>query len=303
MKESKLESKILYIVVFMLLMILLILIFGMHISIDGIGGFDKQLDRIAKTTTILGVLITLITILIAMKNLKSGINQLEEMKTQRVHSQEPDLFVESESLTVQYDDENVVFDSSWSSKGIDYNKDNLLPISVTNIGNGVAKYVTLTVYFELDFLQKIERLDKGQTFNVRILYARDIHEIDLFQYEYRTDTRNSLHNYDLRTKKTVQFNYIKSGETVNFFMDYDFMQVLNLALYLGGKVKSDEYIIPRVKADISYYDSFDNEYKKDVDIYIGSTKRTHTFTSNKNLVEFELNALNRLPEKQIKDKL
>ena len=56
-----------------------------------------------------------------------------------------------------------------------------------------------------------------------------------------------------------------------------------------------------MKVSVSYYDSFDNRYEKDIDIFIrryninsSILKRNYDFS-----VSFELNALNRIPEKYI----
>lgn len=299
MIEIKLERKILYIVVFTLLGALLTLIFDMFTTLDMSGEIDKQLERVVKVTTILGVIITVITVIIAKNNLKSGIEQLKEMKLQRTHSQEPDLFIEPKNLTVEYKEQEIIFDAPWRSSEIDYNNENFLPITLTNIGNGVAKYVTVSMFFERDYLYEVEGIDKGKIFNIRTFETE--YGMDLFQYEHKIGTKKSMHNFDMDETKIIQFNYIKSEQSVEFLLEYNFMKILNLNLFLNGKLDGDERIFPRIKANITYFDSFDNKYTKDVDIYIGSSLSEYDFYSGKHTVSFELNGLNRLPKKQLKN--
>ncbi|MCM3239067.1 hypothetical protein M3589_15190 [Heyndrickxia oleronia] len=259
---------------------------------------SNVLDNLVSIFTIIGVVIAVITVKIANDNLKAVINQLKEMKLQRTHSQEPDIFVESMNLMIDYNDQDILFLAPWYYDHEEYDKGNLLPISITNIGNGVAKYVSISVNFERDFLYQLVEFDHDKVFNLRALETD--YGLELFQYEYGEKYfKKSMHNYDIDNTYFHSFNYIKPQETVTFKLNENIMNIMSLGLYLTCNLyNKDKEFFPRFKIKLSYYDSFNNKYSKDIDVYIGTNNVQHNLETKKFSVNFELNGLNRLPVKE-----
>lgn len=223
-----------------------------------------------------------------------------EMKKQRVHSQEPDLFIEPKNLFVDYRNEDILFHAPWSnSSGEIFSNDNLLTIEFTNIGNGVAKYVSIEVFFEKDYISELLKSDINNIFNLRTFLTD--YGMHLFQYEYGDKNhKRSAHNFDLDFKDKFSFNYIGVETSRSFTLHKNFAEIFNIAMYLNGVNSDSDYIIPRLKLNLCYYDSFNNKYEKDVDIYIG-TVNNQIFTEFDGFASsFSLDGFNRLPEKFIK---
>jgi hypothetical protein len=260
------------------------------------------LDSLTNVFTICGVIAGIITIFITYRNLKAVLEQVKEMKVQRMHSQEPDLFIEPIDLSVDYRDEEIVFHAKWSDKnnGI-FDENNPLPIKITNIGNGVAKYISIETYFEEDYLYELMEIDEKRIFNIRIP-PKNEYGLYFFQYEYGENLKKrSMHNFDIDQKKTFSLNYLRPDQTKHFHLPEDIWRILNMSLYLRANYM-DKDLIPRVKVCITYYDSFNNKYVKDIDIYVQSVNIKFSVDDGFNFaIDFVLNALNRLPSKESKE--
>ncbi|WP_143595337.1 hypothetical protein, partial [Terribacillus saccharophilus] len=163
---------------------------------------SEVLQNLVHIFTIFGVILGALTLILTLVNLRAVHNQLKEMKLQRTHSQEPDLFIEPLKLSVDYQNGDIPIKAPWRNNGgISYDEENLLPITVSNIGIGVAKYVSLNVSLEKDFLTELIGLDVNNTFQMRI--AETDYGMDLFQYEYgEIDTNMFMHNHDINTNDT-----------------------------------------------------------------------------------------------------
>lgn len=258
---------------------------------------SNVLQNLVFIFTIIGVLITLVTVILTMINLRAVVKQVKEMQLQRNHSQEPDLFIEPINLSVNYQNEDILFTSPWRNNAGDlFNKTNSLPIKITNIGNGVAKHVTLNLFFEKDYLNELVDLDIKNTFNLRTLQTD--YGMEFFQYEFGDSKRQASRNHDMDSKDNHFFNYIRKDESVSFLLNTRNQEIFNIAMIINS-INSESTSIPRIKASVSYYDSFNTRYEKDIDIFVGSNivkhvnmQRSYDFSIN-----FELSALNRLPEK------
>lgn len=268
-------------------------------TLDLLNSESKILQNLVSIFTILGVVIALVTVIVTIINLRAVVRQLKEMQLQRTHSQEPDLFIEPIDLFVNFQNEDILFHAPWSNKdGDKFSKVNPLPIRLTNIGNGVAKYISLKIYFEKDYLNELIELDKNKIFNLRTLLTD--YGIEFFQYEYGEENKKQMRNHDVDEKEKHSFNYIRPEQSVSFLLNESFKEIFNIAMIINY-VGIDSNSIPRMKVSVSYYDSFDNRYEKDIDIFIrryninsSTLKRNYDFS-----VSFELNALNRIPEKYI----
>lgn len=260
---------------------------------------SNLLQNLVSIFTIFGVIIAVITVILTMINLKAVVRQVYEMQLQRTHSQEPDLFIEPVELFVNFQNEEILFAASWSNNiGDSFSEVNPLPFKITNIGNGVAKYVSLKAYIEKDYLNELIELDKDKIFNLRNLYTD--YGMEFFQYEYGEDfKKKSMHNYDMDSTDNQSFNYIRPEQSVSFLLNKSHQAIFNIAILLNC-IHFDSKLIPRMKVLVTYYDSFNNKYEKDTDIYIGRSTVKHSFQNDYDIsVNFKLEGLNRLPNKDI----
>lgn len=261
---------------------------------------SNVLQNLVFIFTIIGVLITLITVFLTIINLRAVVKQVKEMQLQRTHSQEPDLFIEPINLSVNYQNEDILFSAPWwNSIGDIFNKANPLPIKITNIGNGVAKHVTLNLFFEKEYLKELVDLDIGNTFNLRTLLTD--YGMEFFQYEFGDiNKRRASRNHDMDSKDNHFFNYIRTDESVLFLLNARNQEIFNIAMIINS-INLESTSIPRIKALVSYYDSFSTRYEKDIDIFIGTNtvKRVNMQSSYDFSIDFELGTLNRLPEKYV----
>jgi hypothetical protein len=262
---------------------------------------SEVLQNLVHIFTILGVILGIVTLILTLSNLKAVHNQLKEMKLQRTHSQEPDLFVEPLNLIVDYQNEDILFKAPWrNNRGLSYGDENLLPITVSNIGIGVAKYVSLNVSFEMDFLSELVESDVESIFQMGIKETN--YGLKLFQFSNGEKYKNmSSHSYEIDNIYSHNFNYVNPGQSFTFSLDSNIYWILNMALYLDAvNISSEKNPIPRAKVFISYYDSFNNRYEKDADLFIGSKSIQHHLQNQNSFnVSFELNGFNRLPNKYI----
>gem|GEM_PF-6405481 len=271
--------------------------------IEGILRFLNSESNILQNTvsifTIIGVIIALVTVILTMINLRAVVKQVKEMQLQRTHSQEPDLFIEPINLSVNYQNEDILFHAPWcNNDGDTFSKLNPLPIKLTNIGNGVAKHVTLKMYFEKDYLKELVGLDNNKIFKLRTLLTE--YGMEFFQYEFGYENKRRFsRNYDMDFKKNHFFSFIRTEQSVSFLLEKSYQEIFNIAMIINSLVDSES--IPKIKVSVGYYDSFGNRYEKDIDIFIGNhtVKRINLQRNYDFSINFELSALNRLPEKYI----
>lgn len=261
---------------------------------------SNVLQNLVFIFTILGVLITLVTVFLTIINLRAVVKQVKEMQLQRTHSQEPDLFIEPINLSVNYQNEDILFSAPWwNNIGESFSKISPLPIKITNIGNGVAKHVTLNVFFEKDYLKELVDLDIKNIFKLKTLLTD--YGMEFFQYEFGDiDKRHEGRNYDMDNKDNHFFNYIRTDESVSFLLNARNQEIFNIAMIINS-INNESKLIPRIKVLVSYYDSFGTRYEKDIDIFIGNNtvKRVNSQRTFDFSINFELSTLNRLPEKYI----
>ena len=73
-------------------------------------------------------------------------------------------------------------------------------------------------------------------------------------------------------------------------------------VFLDVKKFLQEPLVPVVKVKVKYYDSFNNIYVKDIDLYIDITKFNYNQESEFDFeVNFVINSLNRIAEREVND--
>jgi ABC-type transport system involved in multi-copper enzyme maturation permease subunit len=253
------------------------------------------LEKTSYLITIGGIVFAAITVFIANKSFKAVVAQIDEMKLQRISSQEPDIFIESMKASIDFNIDEIPFDADIISQGIRYSNENLLPITITNIGNGVARYISTTIFFEKDLLKNTVEIDKENIFNLRLLLTD--YDMEFFQFEYEGENKSSGVNYDVDKKKNEHVNYLLPKQSAIIYLNYELMRLFVLMIYLKSKHADDNNYMPQLMIRIKYYDSYNSEYSKDVNIFLSTYRINRSILNTEPLIDFELNALNRLPIK------
>jgi len=267
------------------------------------GSPDQQLDMIVSIVSILGIIFTVTTIIIALKSLKSGIGQLKEMKIQRIHSQEPELYLEPIDLKVDYHNQNILFDSPWIYEDNEITKNDLLKLKFVNIGNGVAKNIKIRIFFEEEYLSQIIESHTSNIFNTRLLETD--YGYTFFQYEHDAgDNGFSGTNYDINEEFFYFFNYVMPNNNIEIPLNYKIFKILNMHLFLNESNSFEEQTMyyPRFKLELSYQDSFNNNYSKELDLFLSVNSKNLSFEENNGIkIFFQLQTINKLPIKEIHD--
>lgn len=265
---------------------------------------ENKLDILVSIFTIIGITFTVATIAIAKKSLDSGIKQLEEMKLQRLHSQQPDIFLEHIPLSVDYESQIVYFNAPWKNGKSDINRKNPLNLEIVNIGNGVAKNIGIEIYLEEEYLSQIVEADEKDIFNIEI--SDTDYGYTFFQYSHgEMYKEHSSSNYDVSRKFHSNYNYLNPNDKTQICLDYKIFQILNMHLFLNASnLMTDKmYYYPRFKFVLSYEDSFGNKYRKETDVIINITstnlKTTDEWKENNIEAFFDLTPLNKAAEIKI----
>ncbi|PID07135.1 MULTISPECIES: hypothetical protein [unclassified Sporosarcina] len=266
LKEWNIERVMLYITIFILVGIQTFLIFWITNPFKKLS-LKETLEVSSDFVVILGVFFTIITIVLAKKSLESGVYQLEEMRKQRFHSQEPELFLEPKSFEVNYQNQNIIFHAPWKSNDLEFDEKNAVRLVISNIGKGVAKNIKIKLFFEDDYFNRIMQIDYVEVFDMKMIEMEN--ETMLFQYKHGDKRKGvSMKSYYVEEKQRIFHHYVRPENNFEVLLDRYMFEILNMHLFLNAAnfLDAGNIFDAKFKLELTYRDSFDNEYSKEIDV-------------------------------------
>lgn len=212
--------------------------------------------------SVITAIAALITAIINTKLIKNSEKQLIEMREQRELSQRPELMINSlDEVYLNKDTASSIRNYYHLTNDTSKFKEQTF-LQLGNVGNGVAKNIYLSFYFEIEYLNSLLH-DEFINENLEISFKDKY-----FSYSVENLLNRS---FSTNNKVIVSIPYILGREDTKVAIPENIKDMVDIVCVVISSSKKKARL-PRFSLEIKYKDSYDRLYKELISIYVDNIK-------------------------------